>query len=359
MTSLPKPKTVRLACNPYARRQTTSACGIRSRPVNHSQTAAVIPPPPAALDDMDSLLRRAAATARKSRAENTQHSYDCSLRMFAKFAIQRGQAVFPADSRTVAAFLQHRIDAGVMPGSLNVDLSAIRHAHRTKKKPDPAAAPNVRAIFREYRRIRAAQGKGAKQTRGMSKDDLAAIVAVADMSSNIHATRDIAVVSLLREGLLRPSECVALRVEDFSREKDGSGRIRISRSKTDQEGQGCFLFLGEQVADRMARWLDAVSADADTPLFRRIRCGGHVQSTGLTGRSVSDIVRKRGEAAGIFGLTGHSGRVGMAQSLIAFGVSIGEVAIAGRWKSVDQVIHYASRQEAGRSAVAKYHRNRV
>ena len=355
MTNQTKPKTVRLADSPRARRQTTSARGIRPRPVNHAQTAAVIPAPsPAALSDMDDLLRRAAAIARKSRAESTQRSYDCSLRMFARFAVERGQAAFPADARTVAAFLQHRIDAGAMPGSLNVDLSAIRHAHRAKKKPNPAADPNVRAIFRDYRRIRAAQGKRAKQTRGMSTADLAAIITVAGMSNDIHATRDIAVVSLLREGLLRPSECAALRVGDFSREPDDSGRLRIIRSKTDQAGEGKTLFLGEQAANRVVRWLDAAPADADAPLFRRIQRNGHVRTCGLAKNSVSDIVRKRGEAAGIFGLSGHSGRVGMAQSLITFGASISEVAIAGRWKSVDQVIHYASRQEAGRSAVAKH-----
>ena len=328
----------------------------RNRPVIDSpRSASVIPPPPAALDDMDSLLRRAAATARKSRAENTQHSYDCSLRMFAKFAIQRGQAVFPADSRTVAAFLQHRIDAGAAPGSLNVDLSAIRHAHRAGNKPDPTDDLRVRAVAHGYRRIQAAQGRRSKQAKGLSEAALAAIIAVADMGGDIHAIRDIAVVSLLREGLLRRSECAALRVGDFSRELDGSGRIRIIRSKTDQEGQGRILFLGKKAADRVARWLDAAPADAaDTPLFRRIRRGGYVQSNGLTGKSVNNIVRKRGESAGIFGLSGHSGRVGMAQDLVANGAGIGEVAIAGRWSSPNMVVHYASREEAGRGAVAKY-----
>ena len=356
MTRKPKPKTVRLAHSPRGRERTTFARGVRPRSVNHSQTAAVIPAP-AALGDMDDLLRRAADTARKSRAESTQQSYNTALQMFAKFAVERGQAAFPADARTVAAFLQHRIDAGVTPGSLNVALSAIRYAHRVKKKPDPAADPNVRAIFRDYRRICAAQGKGSKQARGMSAADLAAIITVAGMSNDIFATRDIAIVNLLREGLLRCSECAVLRVGDFSREPDGSGRLRIARSKTDQEGQGHILFLGEKAADRVARWLDAAPADGDAPLFRHIWKDGRVRHCSLASDTVYKIVRKRGEAAGIFGLSGHSGRVGMAQSLIAFGASIGEVAIAGRWKSVDQVIHYACRQEAGRSAVAKYHRN--
>ena len=317
-------------------------------------TAAISAPLPVALSDIDDLLRRAANTARKSRAENTQRSYNSALRIFAKFAVEQRQTVFPADARTVAAFLQYRIDAGVAPASLNVDLSAIRQAHRAGNKPDPTDDINVRAVVHGYRRIQAAQGRRTKQAKGLSESALAAITAVADMSSDIFATRDIAIVSLLREGLLRRGECAALRVRDFSREQDGSGRIRIIRSKTDQEGQGRILFLGEKAADRVAKWLDAAPAGADTPLFRRIRCGGYVQSTPITGKSVSKIVQKRGEAAGIFGLSGHSGRVGMAQDLVASGASIGEVAVAGRWKSPNMVIHYVRREEAGRGAVAKY-----
>ena len=305
-------------------------------------------------NDMDELLRQAAATARASRAKNTQLSYRSSLRMFAKFAAEHGQTAFPADARTVAAFLQSRINARAAPGSLNVDLSAIRSVHRAGKKTDPTADPNVRAVLRGYRRIWAAQGKISKQAKGLSESDLAAIIAVADMSDDILATRDIAIVSLLREGLLRRGECTALRVGNFWREKDGSGRILIARSKTDQEGEGKTLFLGEKTADRVSRWLDAAPAAADAPLFRRIRCGGYVQSTGLTGKSVNNIIQSRGEAAGIFGLSGHSGRVGMAQDLIASGAGIGEVANAGRWKSPNMVVHYASRQTVGQGAVAKY-----
>ena len=327
--------------------------------IDSPRSAAVIPaPPPAALDGMDDLLRRAADTARKSRANSTQRSYDCSLRIFARFAVEQGQTVLPADARTVAAFLQRRIDAGAAPGSLNVDLAAIRHAHRAGNKPDPTDDLRVRAVAHGYRRIQAAQGRRSRQAKGLSEADLAAIIAVADMSGDIRAIRDIAVVSLLREGLLRRGECAALRVGDFSRESDGSGRLRIARSKTDQEGQGRVLFLGEQAADRVARWLDAAPADADAPLFRRIRRGGYVQSAGLTGKSVCGIVQKRGKAAGIFGLSGHSGRVGMAQDLVANGAGIGEVAIAGRWSSPNMVIHYASREEAGRGAVAKYNGRR-
>ena len=319
-----------------------------------TELALVMPP------SMDDLLHRADDTAQWSCSPNTERTYNSALREFAKFAAAQGLPAFPADPRVIAAFLQHRIELGLSPQSLNATLAALKHAHSEANQPDPTAAPKIRAITRGHRRRLAAQGKRSKQTRGLSESNLATIVAVARANSggDIMTLRDIAIISLLREGLLRCGECAALRVRDFSRKEDGSGRLFISRSKTDQEGQGETLFLGEQAAAAAADWLAAAPADGGAPLFRWIRRGEHVQSRGLTNKSINLIIKSRGEAAGIFGLSGHSGRVGMAQDLVAHGASIAEVALAGRWKTPGMVLHYASRQEAGRGAVAKYRQNR-
>ena len=311
-------------------------------------------PPGLPVAPMGDLLRQAADTASHSHAESTTRAYAGVLQAFGEFAASQGQAAFPASAPAVAAFLQHRIGEGVAPASLNITLAAIRRAHRESGQPDPTAAPAVRAIVRGYRRMCAAEGKRQAQARGMSEADLAAIVAVAARDDDIRAARDIAVISVLREGLLRRGECAALRMRDFSREPDDSGRLHITRSKTDQEGEGRVLFLGEQAAAAVAEWTSRAPADDTAPLFRRIRRGGKVQRDGITGHAINAILQARGKAAGIVGLSGHSGRVGMAQSLVADGAGIGEVAIAGRWKSPGMVIHYARRQAAAQGAVARY-----
>ena len=266
----------------------------------------------------------------------------------------RGSPAFPASAPLVAAFLQHRIDEGAAPASLSVSLTALRILHQENGQPDPTAAPAVRAIVKGYRRLCAVAGMESKQARGMSESDLAAIVAVAARDNDIRAVRDIAIISVLREGLLRRAECTALRVRHFSREPDGSGRIQITRSKTDQDGEGRILFLGAQAASAVAEWIRLAPAADTAPLFRRIRRGGKVQPAGLTGHAINALLQARGKAAGLSGLSGHSGRVGMAQSLVADGASVGEVAVAGRWSSLKMVVHYAGRQTAAQGAVARY-----
>ena len=49
---------------------------------------------------------------------------------------------------------------------------------------------------------------------------------------------DIAIASLLSDAGRRRSEAAALTWADISREPDGSGRVTVRRSKTDQTGAG-------------------------------------------------------------------------------------------------------------------------
>ena len=51
-------------------------------------------------------------------------------------------------------------------------------------------------------------------------------------------------LAVASDGLLRVSEVAALDVGDVQAEADGSGRLLVGESKTDQEGQGAVLYLG-------------------------------------------------------------------------------------------------------------------
>src|SRR3546814_14286256 len=68
---------------------------------------------------------------------------------------------------------------------------------------------------------------------------------------------------------LRVSELVAATVEDLRLLADGSGRLEIPRSKTDQEGEGSVVWLSAETMGRLSAWLTA-SAITDGAVFRRI-----------------------------------------------------------------------------------------
>ena len=290
-------------------------------------------------------------TGRKGSAGSAQKSR--RNRFF--FANGQSGRRYPARSSRPRAFpgeQRPRNSPAVAPSPLRLAARQFTPKPECRRPSPPDSTPHSatgKAFFRLLALIWRLQAKG------LSESDLAVIIAVARKhGDDIRTARDIAVVSLLREGLLRRDECASLCARDFSRESDGSGRLLITRSKTDQDGEGCALFLREQIAAAVDDWVRRAPAAGDAPMFRQIRRGGHVQPDGLSDHSINAIIQKRGKDAGIVGLSGHSGRVGMAQDLVANGFSIGDVATAGRWKSSRQVLHYASRQAAVQGAVARY-----
>ena len=104
--------------------------------------------------------------------------------------------------------------------------------------------------------------------------------------------------------------------------------------------------MGRGVA--RGRW-DRRRADMFQRLDKACRPRGRLSTV-----SIRAIVQRRAAAAGIEGrVSGHSLRVGGAQSLAAAGSSIVEMQTAGRWQSPSMPGRYARGQLAARGAVAK------
>ena len=67
------------------------------------------------------------------------------------------------------------------------------------------------------------------------------------------------------------------------------------------------------------------------------------------------IIQRRASAAGVTGrVSGHSLRVGSAQSLVAAGASTAELMQAGRWTDERTATRYAANELAANGAVARY-----
>ena len=173
-----------------------------------------------------------------------------------------------------------------------------------------------------------------------------ASVHAAGLSPPVAGLRDAALLAVASDGLLRVSEVAALDVGDVQAEADGSGRLFVGASKTDQEGRGAVLYLGAPTVSRVNAWLAAAG-------HRDGRVEGD-PGRRLSVNAIRRIIRSRAAAVGIEGrVSGHSLRVGGAQSLAAGGASIVEMQTAGRWQSPAMPGHYARGQLAARGAVAR------
>ena len=291
-------------------------------------------------------LKSLQAAFSDSYSQNTHKAYGRAVDRFAAFL--KGRA---ADDDAVAAFLTAEAERGLAPASLSILAAAIGAAASSAGMKDPRG-PRTRRTLRRLKRKHAARGRG--QVEGLRREDAVAAARLAAEAGTALGLRDAALLRLGSDGLLRISELAGVQVDDLRLAEEGSGVLALPRSKTDQEGEGSFLYVCRETMEAIAAWLK-VSGITAGPLFRRVlrnRVGG---DSPLSVSAVRSIIQRRARAAGATGrVSGHSLRVGSAQSLVAAGASTAELMQAGRWTDAATATRYAANELAGRGAVARY-----
>ena len=292
------------------------------------------------------------SNARSSaRSESTRRNYRSQWRAWSQWAEYRGVSALPAHPDMVEAYLSERAEFGHKPSTLRTTASAIAFVHAMHEIPSPVnhnVRETLKGLSEQY-------GRGQKQATALTAEGLAAIRATACLPRRGRGGRtetaefarrrglvDIAMVSLMRDALLRIGEAAELTWADLEYEPDGSGRLIVRRSKTDHEGRGAVLFVSAQTMDAM----DAVRNGA----------GPRDRIFGLSVVQMTVRIKAAAKVAGLGeGYSGHSARVGMARDLVRAGTELTALMNAGRWQSHDMPAHYTRAEEAGRGAVARYY----
>ena len=241
----------------------------------------------------------------------------------------------PAAPAAVAAYLTHRAEQGASVATVRMARAAISAAHRQGAADDPCRHPGVVQVLKGLSRSGKGRGRGQVQGLDWRAADLAAGVA-ANGGRSLAGLRDAALIQVMSDALWRVSEAAALDVADVQRQVDGSGTVTVRSSKTDQEGRGHVRYLGAPTMQRLAAWLSGAGITAGGPLFRQVLKDGATVTGRLGARSIRSIIAKRAAAAGVAGrVSGHSLRVGSAQSLAAAGRRPGRIAGSGRLAGAD------------------------
>ena len=305
----------------------------------------------------------------------------------------------PASPETLVLYLRWlarstETRAAAKPATLARRLASIARVHRILGFGDSEALPTqagmVRDTLKGIRRksgVRQRQAAPLRLGRAMSAaetesgrdgdpGDLTIESLLAACGEDLVGLRDAAICSMAYDAGLRVSELVAAAVTDLRLVGDGSGRLSIPRSKTDQEGEGSVVWLSAETMERLSAWLTA-STIADGPVFRRINILSHkgaevgetvlrhhIGGHALTRQGVVSILRRRATAAiadghaepgedAVAALSAHSFRVGLTQDLFAAGEDGAGIALALRWSSPTTALGYARELAAGSNAAAR------
>jgi len=327
-----------------------------AKEVPESDLPVELVPGPAAAGDVElaRLEDRAGQLARQSRAAATWKAYDSDLRHFRAWCAERGLAALPAAPATVASYLA-QLEATYKPATIRRRLASISVAHQAAGLDSPTADAGVRAVAAGIRRR---HGTAPRKVQAARTQLIARLVGPLEEYPPAVDRRDRALILIGFAGALRRSELVALDVEDITEDEHGL-RLRLRRSKTDQEGESRTVGVpyGSHPATCPVRawrawwpslaWWDPKTEQliAGGPAFRPIpRHGYRIGSRRLSDRSVADIIKRRAQAAGLDPalFSGHSLRAGFATEAYAQGVPELAIMRHGRWRSAATMRGYVA-----------------
>ena len=273
-------------------------------------------------------------------AANTRRAYEAALRGF------EGSGC-PETDEGIAAYLTGLYEAGRSAAGAAMVVAALRFRARRHGRPSPVGAEASR-VLGEFRRLAAERGRG--KVAGVRWEEADRAAAMAGETGTLAGLRDAAILAVASDALLRVSEVEALDVQDVNLDAQ---TMSIRRGGTDQEGEDVVQFLGEPTAERIRAWL-AGSGLTQGALFRAVSRAGRLRSGRLTDKSIRRIIARWGSAAGAQGrVSGHSLRVGGAQSLANAGASLAEMQAAGRWSSPVMPGRYAQGEPRDQGAVER------
>ena len=286
-------------------------------------------------------------------SRNTVTNYRAQWRSFMAWAQAKGIRGLPAEPKQVAAYLAERMgEHGHRPATLRTAASAIAFVHKAAGMNDPCASPEVKRTLRSATRR---AGRSQKQAEALTEEAFAVIQSNAckprrgrggrfesQETARCRGNFDVALISLMRDAMLRVSEAAALSWSDIATEADGTGRLLIRRSKTDAEGEGAVVFLSVPTMFALRQI--------------RNRAAGADSVFGLRPNQISTRIKQAAREAGLGdGFSGHSPRVGMARDLARAGIELTSLMNAGRWRTAKMPAHYTRNEAAGKGAVAQFH----
>lgn len=203
-----------------------------------------------------------------------------------------------------------------------------------------------------------------RQARGLGMAEIQAFLN--SPGDNFPTLRERAMLCVAYDAMTRRSELIAIDLEDLNFLGDGTGRLLIRRSKTDQAGEGHIAYLSRQTVRHLQAWLKKAGIK-DGPVFRRIIGRGTVtynrQGRGRNGGRLSpEAVARAFKAVAKYlkmppdeveNVSGHSVRVGATQDLLALNMDLASVMREGRWTTVRMPMRYGEHVMAARGGMAR------
>lgn len=313
--------------------------------------------------------------------KNTQRAYLSDYNEFGLFCSQYGYQGFTNDFASNEQCIKHYVE--VLCQSPLAYRTIKRRLSALSKYLGIASLPNpiIRSAYlRDFIRLSLVENKkysiSSHQAVPLTIEMLDSINN-AVIPDSLLELRDLAIINIMFDALLRADEVVRVCLEHLSRRNN---TLLVVSSKSDQAGQGQYRFVSESTLSMIQEFIDEANINPSTKqqravddprriskgiLFRRV--SNHKNALLPFDESVSEysanvldyssiyrIWKRIALRAGISeNITPHSGRVGGAVSLAEDGATLPELQLAGGWNSPEMPGHYTKQANVKRGGMAK------
>jgi integrase len=283
-------------------------------------------------------------------SNNTRKAYQSDIRHFMNWG-----GLLPASPESIVNYL-HQHAAILNSRTLHRRLTAIKQWHLTQSFADPTSHPYIRKTLTG---IKNTHGKPKAKAPAMTLDDLKKIVSSLSKSVGLINIRNSALIQLGFFGAFRRSELVTIKWEDITFSNEGI-EIVISRSKTDQSGEGqvCAIPNGNDVvcAVRALKLWQEYSGLTEGFIFRGISKSENMLSHAIKSNQVNLIIKQIARDCGLENAndySAHSLRRGFATEAAKRNAPFQSIMLQGRWKHEGTVLGYIDegRRFEGNAAV--------
>lgn len=313
--------------------------------------------------------------AKNALADNTQAAYQSDWKQLGQW-MKANNVPFPMTEQAVIAFINYLAAEGKANATIKRKISSVSVLHKANGYVDSQNPVNSSYVELSLKGVSKRLGTFQDQAAAMRLKHLELLdYHFSHVGLDLMAVRDLLILNMAFDGLLRRSEIINVTVEDVSHAETGNGgKLFIPKSKSDQTGEGAYVWLGSNTMSYYQKWLDMTGIESGI-LFRKMNKWGKVASLSKQEQALSEeeqakkltlstvtinrVFRKmgailaKGNKSEAFSWSGHSGRVGAAIDLAKNGASLVELQLAGRWKSPIMPAKYTRMMEVEQSAMSR------
>lgn len=300
------------------------------------------------------------AAAEQAYSPNTIAAFRFDIRLWLTWCRQENKLSVPATAENVCLYIDY-LATRYKPASIK---RYVQSLNTMNLAADAAPILDDKFVKLHMRAMRRSKGVEQDQARPIHYEDIERIISNTGWIDPISRQRrfrtmdirDLALIMVAYDTMLRGSELARLRAEDIEPIDDGAAVIKVRRSKSDQEGEGDYKYLRPRTLQFVTKWLSLIKVRKGF-IFWSLSSTGSPVNAPLTLQAVSLIYKKMmaqagGQDAGK-AYSSHSTRIGACQDLHAQNVDLGRIMRAGSWKDPRMPVHYNRKAAAASGGMAE------